>query len=123
MDQCKSANTPMSATLSLYRDINGKSVDQKSYKGMIGSLLYLTTSRPDIMFSVCLCAHFQANPKESHLTVVKRILRYLHGSKDFGLWYLNSGNFALIGFSNTDNAFIRWIERALQDHVNFLDHH
>ena len=67
MDQCKTTNTPMSATLSLEQDINGKSVDQKTYKGMICSLLYLTASRPNIMFSVCVCARFQANPKESQL--------------------------------------------------------
>ena len=85
MDQCKSANTLMSTTLSLDQDINGKSVDQKSYRGMISSLLYLTACHPDIMFSVCLCARFQANPKESHLTAIKRILRYLHGTKEFGL--------------------------------------
>ena len=81
MDKCKSATTPMSSTLSLDQDVNGKSVDQKSYRGMIGSLLYLTASRPDIMFNICLCARFQANPKEPPLTAVKRIFRYLHGTK------------------------------------------
>ena len=59
MDQCKSANTPMSATLSLDQAIKRKSVDQTSYRGMIGSLLYLTTSHPNTMFSVCICARFQ----------------------------------------------------------------
>jgi hypothetical protein len=58
-------------------DTGGKSVDQKVYRSMIGSLLYLCASRPDIMLSVCMCARFQADPKEAHLTVVKRILRYL----------------------------------------------
>ena len=86
IDQCKSANTPMSATINLDQDLNGKSVDQNSNRGMIGSALYLTTSHSNIMFSVCLCACFQANPNESHLTKVKRIFRYLHGTKDFGLW-------------------------------------
>ena len=61
----------------LNRDEGGKSVDQTLYRSMIGSLLYLTASRPDIMFSVCMCARFQANPKEAHMVVVKRILRYL----------------------------------------------
>ncbi|KAI0519550.1 hypothetical protein KFK09_007000 [Dendrobium nobile] len=70
----------MSSTIQLDKDPSGKSVDQKKYRGMIGSLLYLTASRPDIMFSVCLCARFQADPKESHLTAVKRILRYLLGT-------------------------------------------
>ena len=84
----------MSATISLYQDLNGNNVDQTFYRGMIGSLLYLTTSRPNIMFSVCLCARFPANPIESHLTAVKRIYRYLHGTKDFGTWYPSSGDFA-----------------------------
>ena len=75
---------------------------KKTYRGMIGSLLYLISSRLDIMFSVCLCARFQANPKESHLTAVKRIFRYLLGTKDFGIWYPSYGNFILIGFSDAD---------------------
>ncbi|KAI3735975.1 hypothetical protein L6452_15503 [Arctium lappa] len=63
-------------------DLNGKVVDQKTYQGMIGSLMYLTTSRPDIMFMTCLCARYQAKPKGSHLSDVKRIFRYLKGTTD-----------------------------------------
>ena len=77
----------MSSTLSLDQDKTGKSVNQKEYRGMIGSLLYLIASRPDIMFSVCMHARFQADPKESHLVAVKRIFRYLNGTKELGLWY------------------------------------
>ena len=87
MSQSKVAKTPMSSTLSLDKDQTGKSVNQMEFRGMIGSLLYLTASRPDIMFNVCMCARFQADPKESHLTAVKRIFRYLNGTKDLGLWY------------------------------------
>jgi len=87
MDSAKPMNTPMSSTIQLDKDPSGKSVDQKRYRGMIGSLLYLTASRPDIMFSVCLCARFQADPKESHLTAIKRILRYLLGTPNLGIWY------------------------------------
>ena len=65
--------TPMNTFIKLDKDENGKSMDEKFYRGMIGSLLYLTASRPDIMFSACICARFQSYPKESHLTVVKRI--------------------------------------------------
>ena len=72
------------------------------YRGMIGSLLYLTASRPDIMYSVCLCARFQSCPKESYLSAIKRILKYLKGTMDIGLWYPKSDNFELIGFSDTD---------------------
>jgi len=71
---------------------------------MIGSLLYLTASRPDIMFSVCLCARFQSNPKESHVLAVKRIFKYLIGTQDVGLWYPNGDNFELIGYSDADFA-------------------
>ena len=69
---------------------------------MIGSLLYLTASRPDIMFSVCMCARFQANPKEAHLIAVKRILRYLKHTPSIGLWYFKGGRFELIGYSDSD---------------------
>ena len=71
---------------------------------MIGSLLYLTASRPDIMYSVCLCARFQSQPKESHLNAVKRIFKYLKGTSDLGLFYPSSSSFDLIGFSDADYA-------------------
>ncbi|XP_070022018.1 secreted RxLR effector protein 161-like [Nicotiana sylvestris] len=71
---------------------------------MIGSLLYLTASKPDILFSVGLCARFQENPKESHLTVVKRILRYLKGTTDLCLWYPKGSNFNLVGYADAEYA-------------------
>ena len=74
------------------------------YRGMIGSLLYLTASRPDIYFSVYLCGHFQANPKESHLIAIKRIFRYLVGTQDLGLWYPKDTSFDLVGYSDADFA-------------------
>ncbi|XP_070057463.1 uncharacterized protein [Nicotiana tomentosiformis] len=76
-------------------------------RGMIGSLLYLTTSRPDIVFSVGLCARFQANLKESHLTAVKRILRYLKGTTDLCLWYPKGSNFNLVGYADTDYTYTK----------------
>jgi len=87
MENCKESTTPM--TTSCYLDSNekGANVDQTKYRGLIGSLLYLTASRPDIMFSVCLCARFQDNPKKSHFTTVSRILKYLQGTTNDGLWY------------------------------------
>ena len=75
----------MSTTTNLDSDLEGKMVDQKTYRGMIRSLLYLTTTRSDIQFSVCLCARFQACPNKSHFAAVKRIFRYLVGTKDIGL--------------------------------------
>jgi hypothetical protein len=67
--------------------MGGKSVDQKVYQSMIGSLLYLCASRPNIMLSVCMCVSFQENPKEVHLRAVKRIMRYLVYTPKFGIWY------------------------------------
>ena len=69
---------------------------------MIGSLLYLTTSRPDIMFATCLWAHFQSNPRESHLNAIKRIFKYLSGILYLGLWYPRSSSFDLISYSDAD---------------------
>jgi hypothetical protein len=69
---------------------------------MIGSLLYLTSSRPDIMFSVCMCARFQANPKESHLSALKRILKYLKYTPSIRLWYPHDACFELLGYSDSD---------------------
>ena len=77
MDERKPIKTPMPSNGYLNLDEGGKLVDQTLYRSMIGSLLYLTASRPNIMFSVCMCARFQANPKEAHLIAIKRILRYL----------------------------------------------
>ena len=87
----------MATNVRLDEDTNGIDVDQTMYRGMIGSLLYLTASRPDISFSVGLCARFQSNPKESHHTSVKRILRYLKGTDDLSLFYPKSDVYDLKG--------------------------
>jgi len=80
MESYKEASTPMPSSCYMDADAAGKNVDQTKYRGLIGSLLYLTASRPDIMFVVCLCARYQANPKESHFKAAKRILKYLKGT-------------------------------------------
>ena len=85
LEEVKANSTPMGSSIKLDMDEKGKPIDQTKYRGMIGSLLYLTAIRPDIMYCVCLCARFQACPKESHLNVVKRIFRYLKGTIDIGL--------------------------------------
>jgi hypothetical protein len=85
MNDGKQIKTPMGTNGHLDLDTGGKSVDQKVYRTMIGSLLYLCASRPNIMLSVCMCARFQANPREVHLRVVKRIMRYLVYTPKFGL--------------------------------------
>ena len=85
IDGIKPSKTLMSTTTKLNKDENGKPVDEKQFRGMIGSLLYLTASRPDIMFATCLCARFQSCPKESHLNIVKRIFKYIIGTINLGL--------------------------------------
>jgi hypothetical protein len=97
-----SAKTPMSTKVNLDLNPNGKEVDQKFYHSMIGSLLYLCASRPDIMLSVGVCAHFQASPKESHVVAVKIIFRYLVNTPNFGLWYPKGTSFDLVGYSDSD---------------------
>jgi hypothetical protein len=96
MEDSKAMATPMSTTTALDADEEGEYVDQKEYRSMIGSLLYLTVMRPDIQFMVCLCARFQAAPRTSHWQVVKRIFRYLRHTPDFGLWYSASSSLALV---------------------------
>ncbi|GJV72962.1 putative ribonuclease H-like domain-containing protein [Tanacetum coccineum] len=83
----KSASTPTDLERPLVKDADADDVDEHLYRSMIGSLMYLTTSRPDIMFAVCACARFQVSPKTSHLLAVKRIFRYLKGKPSLGLWY------------------------------------
>jgi hypothetical protein len=102
MKDAKPIKTPMGTNGHL--DTGGKSVDRKVYWSMIGSLLYLCASRPDIMLSVCMCARFQADPKEVHLRAVKRIMRYLVYTPKFRLWYPKGSTFDLIGYSDADWA-------------------
>jgi hypothetical protein len=104
MENAKPIKTPMPTNGHLDLDTKGKAVDIKVYRSMIDSLLYLCASRPDIMLSVCMCARFQANPKESHLMVVKRILRYLVHKPNLGLWYPKGSKFTLLGYSDSDYA-------------------
>lgn len=104
MANSKEIDTHMPKALNLDWDEHGKQVDVKRYRGMIGSLLFLTASHPDIMFSVCMCARFQSCPKDSHLRVVKRILRYLCGTSKYGLWFSKGSDYSLFGYSDSDFA-------------------
>ena len=104
MNEAKAISTPMGTNGNLDSDASGNMVDQKLYRSMIGSLLYVTASRPDVKFSVCMCARFQASPRESHLKATKRILRYLKHTQNIGLWYLKGAKFELVGYSVSDYA-------------------
>jgi len=106
MESCKATITPMSTNCYLSVDEAGTAVDQTKYRGLIGSLLYLIASRPDIMFVVCLCARFQSSPKESHLKATKRILKYLEGTTSVGLWYPSHSPIHLVGYSDSDFASV-----------------
>ena len=87
MDNAAHSRTPMVANAKLTNDLSGESVDVTLYRSMIGCLLYLTASRPDIAFSVGVCSKFQSNPKVSHLNAVKRIIKYVGRTCDYGLFY------------------------------------
>ncbi|GJV85384.1 putative ribonuclease H-like domain-containing protein [Tanacetum coccineum] len=100
----KTASTPMETHKPLLKDIDGEDVDEHLYRSMIGSLMYLTSSRPDIMFTVCVCARFQVNTKVSHLHAVKRIFRYLKGQPKLGLWYPKDSPFDLVAYTDSDYA-------------------
>ncbi|GJY56759.1 putative ribonuclease H-like domain-containing protein [Tanacetum coccineum] len=100
----KTASTPMETHKPLLKDADGEDVDEHLYRSMIGSLMYLTSSRPDIMFAVCVCARFQVNPKVSHLHAVKRIFRYLKGQPKLGLWYPKDSPFDLVAYTDSDYA-------------------
>ncbi|KAH9668295.1 hypothetical protein KPL70_021361 [Citrus sinensis] len=121
-DNGTAKSTPMSTTIKLDKDEKGKEVDIKTYRGMIGSLLYLTASRPDIMLSVCLCARFQSCPKESHMLAVKRIFRYLIGTINLGLWYPRGTHIDLTCYSDADFAGYKVDRKSTSGTCHFLGH-
>ncbi|GJV79290.1 putative ribonuclease H-like domain-containing protein [Tanacetum coccineum] len=100
----KTASTPIETQKPLIKDEEAADVDVHLYRSMIGSLMYLTASRPDIMFAVCACSRFQVTPKTSHLHAVKRIFRYLKGKPKLGLWYPRESSFDLEAYSDSDYA-------------------
>nr|GEY89255.1 uncharacterized mitochondrial protein AtMg00810-like [Tanacetum cinerariifolium]GEZ76414.1 uncharacterized mitochondrial protein AtMg00810-like [Tanacetum cinerariifolium] len=100
----KTASTPIETQKLLVKDEEAADVDVHLYRSMIGSLMYLTTSRPDIMFAVCACSRFQVTRKTSHLQAMKRIFRYLKGQPKLGLWYPKVSSFDLEAYSDSDYA-------------------
>ncbi|GKA50531.1 retrovirus-related pol polyprotein from transposon TNT 1-94 [Tanacetum coccineum] len=104
LEDSKPMKTPMSSDTKLMKDEEYESVDSSKYRGMIGSLLYLTASRSDIMFSVCLCGRFQEAPKTSHLEAVKRIFRYIKGTTHLGLWYPKGTGIETVVYADSDHA-------------------
>ena len=102
MEDCKPVSTPMITGCKLSKDDESKEVDQRLYRSMIGSLLYVTASRPDVIQVVGQVARFQAAPKETHIIAVKRIFMYLKGTMDFGIWYPKGNELILIAYSDVD---------------------
>jgi hypothetical protein len=102
MLECKAAATPIALGTKLRKNDQGKSIDQTLYKRLVGSLMYLTATRPDIMFVVSLISRFMESPKDSHWQTGKRILRYVAGTIDYGLWYPSESKSFLVGFTDSD---------------------
>jgi hypothetical protein len=113
----------MGTNESLDSDTSGNMVEQKMYRSMIESLLYVTASRADVMFSVCMCARFQASPRESHLKVTKRILRYLKHTQNIGLWYPKGAKFELIGYSDFDYTGCKVERRSTSSICQYWEDH
>nr|GEZ52435.1 retrovirus-related Pol polyprotein from transposon TNT 1-94 [Tanacetum cinerariifolium] len=113
-------DTPMVEKSKLDEDKEGKAVDPSHYHGMIGTLLYLTASRPDLQFAICMCARYQARPTEKHVHAVKRIFRYLHRTVHRGLWYPKDSSIALTAFADADHAGWQDTRRSTSRSVQFL---
>ncbi|GKB99082.1 retrovirus-related pol polyprotein from transposon TNT 1-94, partial [Tanacetum coccineum] len=119
-NSCDPMDTPMVEKSKLDEDKEGKCVDPSHYRGMIGTLLYLTASRPDLQFAICMCARYQAWPTEKHLHAVKRIFWYLRGTVNRGLWYPKDSSIALTAFADADHAGCQDTRRSTSGSMQFL---
>ncbi|GJR06215.1 retrovirus-related pol polyprotein from transposon TNT 1-94 [Tanacetum coccineum] len=119
-DSCDPVDTPIVEKSKLDEDKEGKAVDLSHYCGMIGTLLYLTASRPDLQFAICMCARYQARPTEKHLHAVKRIFRYLKGTVNRGLWYPKDSSIVLTVFADADHASCQDTRRITSGSMQFL---
>ncbi|GJV72312.1 retrovirus-related pol polyprotein from transposon TNT 1-94 [Tanacetum coccineum] len=120
MEKGQSIGTPMATKPKLDADLSGTLIDQTDYHNKIGSLMYLTSSKPDIVQAVCYCVRYQARPTEKHLKEVKRIFRYLRGTINMGLWYLKDSGFKLTAFSDADHAGCVDTRKSTYGGIQFL---
>nr|GEV73220.1 putative reverse transcriptase, RNA-dependent DNA polymerase [Tanacetum cinerariifolium] len=120
MENCDTVPTPMVEQAKFKLDLVKKPVDHTDYQSMIGSLMYVTSSRPDIMFATCMCARYQANPNEHHVSAVKRIFPYLKGTINLGLWYPKDSGFDLTAYSDADHARCHLDQKSTSSSVQFL---
>ena len=120
LEDSKSLGTPMSSVCRLDKDVKEKKVDQKLYKDMIESLLYLIASRPDIMYSTCMCARFQSDPRKSHLIIVKKIIRYLKDTHNISLWYDRNSTLTHNAYTDSDFASYKLDRKSTSGACQFL---
>nr|GFB09255.1 hypothetical protein [Tanacetum cinerariifolium] len=116
LDKALYVPTPMVEQAKLKLDLVGKPVDHIDYQSMIGLLMYVTSSRPDIMFATSMCARYQANPNEHHVSAVKRIFRYLKRTINLGLWYPKDSGFDLTAYSDADHVGC-YLDRKKSEYV------
>nr|GEU83099.1 hypothetical protein [Tanacetum cinerariifolium] len=119
-ESCDPVDTLMVEKSKLDEDTEGKAIDPSHYRGMIGTLLYLTANRPDLQFVICMCARYQARPTEKHLHAVKRIFRYLRGTVNRGLLYPKDSSVALTAFTDVDHAGCQDTRRSTSGSLQFL---
>nr|GEX77091.1 hypothetical protein [Tanacetum cinerariifolium]GEX82276.1 hypothetical protein [Tanacetum cinerariifolium] len=120
MENCDTVSTPMVEQAKLKLDLVGKPVNHTDYHSMIGSLMYVTSSRTDIMFATCMCARYQENPNEHHVSVIKRTFRYLKGTINLGIWYPKDSSFDLTVYSDADHAGCHLDRKSTSGSVQFL---
>ncbi|GKE43888.1 hypothetical protein Tco_1471172 [Tanacetum coccineum] len=121
MESCDPVDTPMVEKSKLDEDTQGKAVDPTHYRGMVDTLMYLTSSRPDLVYAVCMCARYQARPTEKHLHAVKSIFRYLRGTINRGLWYSKDSAIALTAFADADHAGCQDTRRCTSGSMQLLE--
>ena len=117
MEDCAPMSTPIATDCKLSKDDDTPQIDATLYRSIIGALLYLTATRPDIMQAVGMVARFQSSPKQSHLAAVKRILRYLKGTTDFDLWYPKSSTLIVTAYSDVDWEIVLYLGSVKSNHL------
>ncbi|GJR14104.1 hypothetical protein Tco_0796756 [Tanacetum coccineum] len=120
MESSDPVDTPMVEKSKLDEDTQGKSIDPTHYRGMVGTLMYLTGSRPDLTFVLCMCARYQAKPTEKHLHAVKRIFKYLRGTVNRGLWYPKDSSIALTAYADANHAGCQDTRRSTSGSMQLL---
>ncbi|GKE80916.1 hypothetical protein Tco_1550916 [Tanacetum coccineum] len=118
MESSDLVDTLMVKKSKLDEDSQGKAIDPTYYRGMVGTLMYLTASRPDLTFVVCMCARYHTKPTEKHLHAIKRIFKYLRGTVNRGLWYPKDSSIALTAYADADRAGCQYTRRSTSGYRN-----